>query len=326
MEAQDVSKGFTAVPDSIDYSQQQKISQQPRHSGGRGGRGGRHSHNFNKSHNNKRKGGPGRGGRGDGRRVENTIIKISTECTQCGSTDGKYKCPKCRVLYCSVACCKLHKENSCSSAPGGNDKAVTTTSSPMPTDTIPKSKYLGQDYIDPLISSRQDRWSSSRRGMTKEDEFEEGWRMTPEMEQAILKSDRLRKELADGGLRQMLMDILMDPNPQQALEQAKKTNVNFTKFINETLLATGIVEKVAVDGPTLTGENELLMLKAPPSSKKKRVAADLKFPTVQEDSSDSSSAVSSSSSSEDDGDSSSDDDSSSVASSTSEDEVEVKGN
>ncbi|CAH2096076.1 unnamed protein product [Euphydryas editha] len=35
------------------------------------------------------------------------------DCIQCGK-DSKYKCPVCRQSYCSVACCKLHKETPCS--------------------------------------------------------------------------------------------------------------------------------------------------------------------------------------------------------------------
>lgn len=29
---------------------------------------------------------------------------------------GRYKCPKCRVRYCSAACCKLHKADECATA------------------------------------------------------------------------------------------------------------------------------------------------------------------------------------------------------------------
>ncbi|XP_039753392.1 zinc finger HIT domain-containing protein 3 [Pararge aegeria] len=37
-------------------------------------------------------------------------------CVQC-SNESKYKCPTCREPYCSVACCKLHKEMLCSPPP-----------------------------------------------------------------------------------------------------------------------------------------------------------------------------------------------------------------
>ncbi|KAK9710583.1 HIT zinc finger [Popillia japonica] len=33
-------------------------------------------------------------------------------CIICNE-DGKYKCPTCLIYYCSVTCCKKHRENKC---------------------------------------------------------------------------------------------------------------------------------------------------------------------------------------------------------------------
>ncbi|XP_019880413.1 zinc finger HIT domain-containing protein 3 [Aethina tumida] len=33
-------------------------------------------------------------------------------CVICG-VEGKYKCPTCLVYYCSVTCCKKHREDNC---------------------------------------------------------------------------------------------------------------------------------------------------------------------------------------------------------------------
>ena len=35
-------------------------------------------------------------------------------CVVCGIEDPKYRCPRCKGRYCSVACCKEHKKSSCS--------------------------------------------------------------------------------------------------------------------------------------------------------------------------------------------------------------------
>ena len=32
-----------------------------------------------------------------------------TECVTCKAKGSKYKCPACRLPYCSVACCREHK-------------------------------------------------------------------------------------------------------------------------------------------------------------------------------------------------------------------------
>ena len=31
------------------------------------------------------------------------------QCSECGTNDIKYKCPKCNAPYCSATCCKLHQ-------------------------------------------------------------------------------------------------------------------------------------------------------------------------------------------------------------------------
>ncbi|XP_076244563.1 zinc finger HIT domain-containing protein 3 [Calliopsis andreniformis] len=34
-------------------------------------------------------------------------------CCVCTRIECSYKCPVCKEFYCSVACCKIHKESSC---------------------------------------------------------------------------------------------------------------------------------------------------------------------------------------------------------------------
>jgi hypothetical protein len=50
-----------------------------------------------------------------GRAAKKTFIgqvgNTMTECVVCRTETNKYKCPKCRKFYCSVACCKVHKES-----------------------------------------------------------------------------------------------------------------------------------------------------------------------------------------------------------------------
>ncbi|XP_011862207.1 PREDICTED: zinc finger HIT domain-containing protein 3 [Vollenhovia emeryi] len=35
------------------------------------------------------------------------------KCCVCGKDGAAYKCPRCRELYCSVACCREHKTRPC---------------------------------------------------------------------------------------------------------------------------------------------------------------------------------------------------------------------
>ncbi|KAG7392766.1 ATP-dependent Clp protease proteolytic subunit 2, mitochondrial [Phytophthora pseudosyringae] len=38
-------------------------------------------------------------------------------CAVCETAEAKYKCPTCRAPYCSLVCCKKHKETPCEPAP-----------------------------------------------------------------------------------------------------------------------------------------------------------------------------------------------------------------
>ncbi|XP_020279017.1 zinc finger HIT domain-containing protein 3 [Pseudomyrmex gracilis] len=65
-------------------------------------------------------------------------------CCVCGKDVAPYKCPKCRQPYCSVACCKNHKIQPCTS-PELPDKSqeqrVAEQNYNFPTeDTVPQEK------------------------------------------------------------------------------------------------------------------------------------------------------------------------------------------
>ncbi|XP_059607359.1 zinc finger HIT domain-containing protein 3 [Phlebotomus argentipes] len=66
--------------------------------------------------------------------------KQSGNCVICEENSAKYKCPTCAVPYCSVVCCKKHKESPCD-APQSSLKPVTRAKSTIlfPTeDTVPE--------------------------------------------------------------------------------------------------------------------------------------------------------------------------------------------
>jgi len=136
------------------------------------------------------------------------------------------------------------------------------------------SKYLSAEQLtrDPLENAAR------RRNMLDEDEDEDldadGWRITREMMDRIDNSDWLRKELSDGGLRQIIAQIDMaddeeenyqrrkkrpklgaipDLSPREtALMKARHSNPKFSNFIDRLL----VTSKVLVEGEKTT-EQEL---------------------------------------------------------------------
>ncbi|KAG6613907.1 putative MYND Zn-finger protein/hormone receptor interactor [Phytophthora cinnamomi] len=51
-------------------------------------------------------------------------------CAVCETAEAKYKCPTCRAPYCSLVCCKKHKETPCESAPVPEQPQEPPTSAP----------------------------------------------------------------------------------------------------------------------------------------------------------------------------------------------------
>jgi len=99
----------------------------------------------------------------------------------------------------------------------------------------------------------------------EEDDLEdEGWRISREMMDRLDNSDWLRKELADGGLRQIIAEIdaadteldgkekrqrkrprlgaVPEPSPREiALMKAKHTNPKFANFVDRLLVSSGVL-------------------------------------------------------------------------------------
>jgi len=44
-------------------------------------------------------------------------MTISGLCQVCNTNASRYKCPKCTIIYCSLPCFKIHKQESCLLSP-----------------------------------------------------------------------------------------------------------------------------------------------------------------------------------------------------------------
>ncbi len=255
----------------------------------------------------------------------------SIGCGVCGEGEDKYKCPKCRLPYCSVKCCKQHKEqcpavqntsaSSKDKSTNSNERALGKSSSSCDVVVRPVqcSKYLSAEELtrDPLENARR------RRKMLDEDEDEDldqdGWRITREMMDCIDNSEWLRKELEDGGLRQIIAQIDMaddeandsfsqrrqnkrpklgavpDLTPREiALMKAKQANPKFSNFVDRLL----VTSKVLIEGEKTTeqevasfligdGSEQVGMLALAPVERKRKAAMDNGILDENEDSDDS---------------------------------------
>lgn len=235
--------------------------------------------------------------------------KKTIGCGVCGIDDGKYKCPKCRLPYCSVKCCKEHKLN----CTGHEPSSINPTSKESTQKDIKASQYLDANELtnDPLENSMK------RRQMLDDDDDSdlemEGWRITKEMMDRIDSSDWIRQELQDGGLRQIIAEIDVtddvqehtfkkrklnaqpEPTPRElALMRARQSNSKFSNFVDRLLVTAGVLVEgdLSMEEQVLSflngnSEEQLGMLALAPVMKKKReVPQESMFREIQKNESD----------------------------------------
>jgi zinc finger HIT domain-containing protein 3 len=172
----------------------------------------------------------------------------------------KYKCPKCRALYCSVACCRKHKEI----CPGvASPEAAGVAAIHHSTLVAAPPGNASDDENDSIPSDVSD-----------DESLEEGWKITEEMKHALQKSSWLRQELGNNsGLRQMITNVVKasrksrqqpvqkhnrhnkknikistasNPANDELLEK-RQNHADFNEFCDKLLVLAGILEPQSPD-------------------------------------------------------------------------------
>ncbi|ETW06480.1 hypothetical protein, variant [Aphanomyces invadans] len=79
----------------------------------------------------------------------------NTTCGVCTTGPRKYKCPLCRLPYCSTACYKVHKEVPCIPQSILGPSAPATSFATDGAPTISTSNASDEDDDIPLLTSEQ---------------------------------------------------------------------------------------------------------------------------------------------------------------------------
>jgi len=108
------------------------------------------------------------------------IDMASLMCGICHSAPPKYKCPLCRIRYCSAVCYKTHKETPCQSTDTPAHSHESTTPTPLE-----EQEYKHIDQQD--------------------DENEH--LLTKQQLQSISRSNNVKKALQDPQLRRTIQNV-----------------------------------------------------------------------------------------------------------------------
>ncbi|XP_033099532.1 zinc finger HIT domain-containing protein 3-like [Anneissia japonica] len=130
------------------------------------------------------------------------------ECIECGASDSKYKCPKCYHKYCSVTCCKKHKESCTQVSIKDKPPAISTTN---------------------LVVEKQEK---------EENDIEIEDKVPDEKLTLLEKSSTIIKQLENPHLRNMLLNLDSTNDKITGISQAMQEPI-FTEFADACL---GIVE------------------------------------------------------------------------------------
>ena len=132
------------------------------------------------------------------------------QCNVCKLTESKYRCPTCRILYCSVACYKTHKEALC--------KEIK-----QPEETVCNVVTNGNSITEEVEP-----------GELTDDESDNEDTVSQEKLSMLENSQTVKDMLANKHLREILKNIDDQENGEKELDSAMKLPL-FAEFANECL-------------------------------------------------------------------------------------------
>lgn len=127
-------------------------------------------------------------------------------CEICKDAEHKYRCPQCKIVYCSLECYKQHKDL-CQSKPRTENVTASPTSIQSQLSDIPEFELTEDDTED---------------------------RVGLDQLKALGSDKSLKEMLANPHLRQMLVALVQSESPDQKLGLAMQEPI-FTEFADKCL-------------------------------------------------------------------------------------------
>jgi len=154
-------------------------------------------------------------------------------------SQGKYKCPTCHLRYCSVACCRTHKETPC------EKKDPTTAAAAAGAGKKRGRDAAAYDFfpVPSSIARRHHRDVAAAQAAQDQQEEEEDWPvLTDDMRKALSESKWLRSALEDSTLCSLLTDIDGDASRGKKLREALGQYPDLKGFVDRLLLEVGALK------------------------------------------------------------------------------------
>jgi hypothetical protein len=132
-------------------------------------------------------------------------------CIICKIENPKYKCPKCLQHYCSVACCKTHKETACTQQ---------TAPPPQPVKQLPSSNSaILKEMEQALLTDKQkERLKNSKelRSILKSQRLRSHFSQILSADNRLKKLSQMRQLNPEfGAVIELMLDVMNGENEQQ---------------------------------------------------------------------------------------------------------------
>ena len=144
---------------------------------------------------------------------------MAAACIVCAAEKPSYKCPKCLQRYCSLECCKIHKEECISSS--------TTIS--------PSSSTVLSTIAAPTVISAAEAGTEGSSAMPTAKELIGVDILSKEEKDRLKKSSWLQDILKSNRLRSQIAEIDKSSEPLKALRELRKVNSEFNVFVHMML-------------------------------------------------------------------------------------------
>ncbi|XP_066563402.1 zinc finger HIT domain-containing protein 3 [Amia ocellicauda] len=152
-------------------------------------------------------------------------------CIVCNEEKSKYRCPVCKIRYCSLGCYKKHKDDCVSSTSKEPAEATVSTA-------LPESRNGSQDSGN--------HWSVD--DLLNEDEQSD--RVPLQQLKLLGDSEELKALLCNPHLRQLLLSVDKAGNKDDIMKAAMQEPL-FVEFADHCLKITEPEEKENVSPPSL---------------------------------------------------------------------------
>lgn len=165
-------------------------------------------------------------------------------CYVCKSSEKKaaYKCPRCRVPYCGIACYRAHKDDQSEMCAAAEKRRKSDEIDARETLKRKKMSFL-QNVIRGHVPGAKKRYG--RREEADEGEEDKRWHLSEETLEKLRRSDAVRDLLRRSSLRASLQRITEESSrvKRKAAVVCALENEPFREFADRALEAMGFLEK-----------------------------------------------------------------------------------